>query len=273
MRAIVLLCLALVSGCAIACDSDSTDHECVCRSATAPAESVVASCTAMLADSALSTERRAGYLHLRSLAYHRAGDATHAMQDIDARLKLEPNAAAYVLRSALHGERREYAASIADSNRALELDPRMVDALRNLGKAHSDSGDHANALKDYQRGVALAPDDGPLNGAVCWERAVLGIELDAALADCTKALTGKRDDANPFNSRGFVRFRLGDAAGAVRDYDRAIALAPDVPSSYYMRGRAKALVGDATANEDIAHGVAGEPGVAARYASYGVKPD
>lgn len=228
----------------------------------------------LLDDPALSPEQRADALQWRSWAHHRGGDSAHAMQDIDTYLKLRPNSAgAFVFRAVLNGEKGDYAHSILDSERALKLDPRSVTAMRNLGKAQSDSGDHVHALQVYQRAIALVPDDAPLVGALCWERAALGVELEAALADCTKAIERAPGDANHFNSRGFVRFRLGDNAGSIQDYDRAIAISPDVASSYYMRGRAKARLGDASASVDIARGLAGEHGIAARYATYGLQPD
>lgn len=68
-----------------------------------------------------------------------------------------------------------------------------------------------------------------------------------------------------------VRFRSGDYAGAIRDYDTAIAMNPKVASSYYMRGRAKAMLNDPSAAQDLERGVAGEPGIAARYAGYGIQ--
>ena len=47
---------------------------------------------------------------------------------------------------------------------------------------------------------------------------------------------------------------------------------PTGASSYYMRGRAKALTGDPTAQADIDAGQGLEPGVAERYAGYGIAP-
>jgi tetratricopeptide (TPR) repeat protein len=274
MRPVLFPFLALLSGCGMACEGGSTTNTCTCNSQTVPADSAIASCSTLLDDPALSPEQRANALQWRSWAYRRGGDAARTMQDIDAYLKLRPDSVdAYVFRGVLHGEKGDYADSILDSERALKLDPRSVTAMRNLGKAQSDSGDHVHAMQVYQQALALAPDDAPLVGALCWERAALGIELEAALAGCTRAIERAPGDANHFNSRGFVRFRLGDNTGSIHDYDRAIAMSPNVASSYYMRGRAKARLGDASASADIARGLAGEPGIAARYATYGVQPD
>ncbi|HJS36109.1 MAG TPA: tetratricopeptide repeat protein, partial [Pseudoxanthomonas sp.] len=79
-------------------------------------------------------------------------------------------------------------------------------------------------------------------------------------------------DGNNYNSLAFVRFRSGDYPGAIADYTTALSLDASGASSYYMRGRAKALTGDATAQADIDKGLSLEPGVADRYARYGIAP-
>ena len=80
-------------------------------------------------------------------------------------------------------------------------------------------------------------------------------------------------DANHLNSRGFVHFRLRHFELAIRDYDAAIAAEPKVASSFYVRGLARAQQGDRRgADADLAAAVALDPGVAARYAGYGVGP-
>ena len=70
-----------------------------------------------------------------------------------------------------------------------------------------------------------------------------------------------------------MHFRLRHFELAIRDYDAAIAAEPKVASSFYVRGLARAQQGDRRgADADLAAAVALDPGVAARYAGYGVGP-
>jgi tetratricopeptide (TPR) repeat protein len=109
--------------------------------------------------------------------------------------------------------------------------------------------------------------------ARCWSRAVLGRDLDGALADCNAALEVAPESSDGRNSRGFVHFRRGEHALAIRDYDAALAKAPREASSHYVRGLAKRASGDtAGGDRDIRAGIALEPGVAKRYAGYGIAP-
>jgi lipoprotein NlpI len=60
------------------------------------------------------------------------------------------------------------------------------------------------------------------------------------VAACTRALDRgglpPREAARAHNQRGRMLARLGDDAAALRDHDAAIALAPDLPWSYLLRG-------------------------------------
>jgi lipoprotein NlpI len=71
----------------------------------------------------------------------------------------------------------------------------------------------------------------------CFAEASPPAELVAA---CTRALDRgflpPREAARAHNQRGRMLARLGDDAAALKDHDAAIALAPDLPWSYLLRG-------------------------------------
>jgi tetratricopeptide (TPR) repeat protein len=76
---------------------------------------------------------------------------------------------------------------------------------------------------------------------------------------------------NPYNNRGLVYYRMKRYADSVVAYTASIAADPEVASSYYMRGLARRALGEqAAADADIAEGLRREPGVAERYAGYGI---
>ena len=79
--------------------------------------------------------------------------------------------------------------SIADYDKAIQLDPKYAAAYNNRGIAH------------YARG-----------------------ELDNAITDFVKALQLRPDFAAAYNNRGLARKTQGDLAGAIADSERYLAL-------------------------------------------------
>ena len=245
-----------------------------CADAKAASVSVIAACSGLLG-SVPSGDA------IRELAYFnraRAHDATQdhdlAIADLDEVLRLDPdNADAYGLRGAMHGSKDELDEAIADFDRAIALEPGQSDSFMNRGTARERKGEYAGAIEDYGSAIELAPKQAGAWGGRCWSRAVAGVALESALADCQRAIELDKADANHLNSRGFVHFRLRRFDLAIRDYDAAIAADPTMASSFYVRGLAKARQGDRHgADADLAAATALDPGVATRYAGYGVEP-
>lgn len=177
----------------------------------------------------------------------------------------------YFMRGFQRLRKDEPAAALKDLDESIRLDPTQWIVFANRSNVLSNIGEHDRAFADVSRAIELDDRDFRLYGQRCWVRAVQVRELDTALADCTKALTGNPEDWNSFNSRGFVQFRMGKFKEAIADYDTAIAGDPSVASSYLIRGMAKrALADDAGADADIAEARSKDAGVVDRYAGYGV---
>ena len=75
----------------------------------------------------------------------------------------------------------------------------------------------------------------------CWARAVLGRDLNKALADCNASLKPMPGDEDA-RQRASVRLKLG-ISDAVADYTAALAARPDMASSYYGRAAAEEAKG------------------------------
>ncbi len=107
----------------------------------------------------------------------------------------------------------DYAAAIANYDRAIALAPDDADAYHSRGIAKDGQGDYAGAIADFDRAIALAP-----------------------------------DEADAYHNRGVTKAEQGDYAGAIADYDRVIALDTDNVAVYEDRAAAKAaLAGHADA--------------------------
>lgn len=85
----------------------------------------------------------------------------------------------------------------------------------------------------------------------CFGRAELGMELEKALAQCTRSLA-YLDSPAARESRGLVHIRLGRWDAAVADYDAALKAAPDMSAALYGRGLARLEKGDPGGETDLA---------------------
>lgn len=90
------------------------------------------------------------------------------------------------------------------------------------------------------------------------ERAERG-ELFEALAECDEAIR-LAPCAAAWNARGAIKFELGDDAGAIADFGRALEADPRFVSALFNRARARERIGDVTgARKDREAAIRTEP--------------
>lgn len=219
-------------------------------------------------------------------------------------------AAALMERARQRAALREDVRAIADFGRALRLDASLVDAYLERGQLHQGRGAYDMAVRDYDAALALRPnmplaierreaalrereqdgfDDGsndldlltqmlaadPNNAALwnnrCWTRAVAGEELEFALADCNEAIRLQPRYAAALDSRGLVHIKREEYLEAIADYNAALAIEPNYGHYLYGRGIARQRLGQtAAAQADFEAAQRADPGIVARYATYGV---
>ncbi|MEZ6185964.1 MAG: tetratricopeptide repeat protein [Planctomycetota bacterium] len=127
------------------------------------------------------------------------------------------------------------AEALADCDRALELQPGVLEVLDFRATCHSMLGSYRLAIADYDR--VLARLDEPrsrFNRGLC--HAKLG-EPEAALADFTRAIELDPGRVRPYLYRGNLHFERGDYALAAADYRRLTELRPDEPQGFELLGR------------------------------------
>ena len=113
----------------------------------------------------------------------------------------------YLARGQFAREQGNWAAALANFDRALDLNGDFALAWYYRGMANRDAGNLSQAIADYTAAVKAEP-----------------------------------DDPAAFYARGGVYRQLEDYDQAIRDYDQAIALEPDDADFYFARGLAYAAL-------------------------------
>lgn len=250
----------------------------------------------------------AGRLADRAWLATRLFDWAAAEADYTRALALDPAVQRYIDRGQVRGQRGDNAGALADAQAAFDLDQDNADARDFLAGALSEAGrnDDALALLDPDPDPAAEGGEGRvgtraeilsragrneelfglLDGALakrasspsllnarCWFRALANVELDGALSDCTRAIELASDPAAYYDSRAMVHFRAGRLAEARADLDSALAIAPELAATRFMRGIVAARLGDRRAAADeLAAARRLNPVIDRFFARYGIKP-
>src|SRR5262249_50854176 len=136
---------------------------------------------------------------------------------------------AYVNRGRAFARRKDYDRALADFDAATGINPDNVRARYNRAEAYEAKNDFSRAVEDYDALTRLQPSNAGIWNGRCWARAVIGADLDGALADCNESLRLKPDVANTIDSRALVNLKRGDLDAALADYDRALSIDPRLP--------------------------------------------
>jgi tetratricopeptide (TPR) repeat protein len=262
----VWLCLALS-----ACSNAAADPDAVtCADANAAADAAVQACTRLLESGKYDASGRVAWLSNRGMHRQKAGRFDEAAEDFSEAISLAPDdARLYLARGATHGMAGQVDQALLDFDRTIELDPKSGFGHMNRATALEKLGRYADSAASYDTAIALVPDQWDAWDGRCWVRAIVGKDLDGALADCERALQLRPDAANTLNTRGFVLFRQGRFKDAIASYNDSIRRDPKVASSYYVRGLARQASGE-DGRDDIAKALSLEPAIEQRYAGYGI---
>src|SRR5262249_15337406 len=126
--------------------------------------------------------------------------------------------------------------AMPDLAKAISLDPKYAAAYATRGDLRGRVNDFNGALSDFDQALTLIPGNASLLNDRCWLRATANRELPLALDDCTRAVAAAPASAAIQDSLGFVYFRMGDLDKAIAAYNAALAKAPKLASSLFMRG-------------------------------------
>ncbi|WP_295615925.1 tetratricopeptide repeat protein [Chamaesiphon sp. GL140_3_metabinner_50] len=170
----------------------------------------------------------------------------HQHSPADTRLEIAKHLRLLVERGTEFYEVGNCEQAIAVFDRALALDPQCVDAYCGRGNARRFIGDYPGSWDDFDRAIALAPDLGVAYigrglGTCFGSPSTTDPTADFELG---KSLLVNPTTAIEYVMRGTAQAQLGDAEGAIADYDRAIAIDPRLLLAYNNRGNLRQYLGN-----------------------------
>jgi tetratricopeptide (TPR) repeat protein len=144
-----------------------------------------------------------------------------------------------------------------DAQKALKLNPKLVEAYATIARAQLNNGQVDEALQTADQGLSHKAKPHNLY-AVRAEADLAKGEIADGLADCQKLLSINKNDPTALYIRGQCYAAQGDATAAVNDYGRALEYAHSVPDGpqvgqiYYQRSLMYAKAGqDEAAQQDL----------------------
>jgi len=208
-----------------------------------------------------------------------AGRKVEAMADVAEAIRLKPNYVDALIGRAglrLREDEPDLKAVLADLDAADKAAPPAANERLDIGGLYVAAAEPARAVPQYDQWIKYHPQDVRRPEALndrCWARALAGIDLPAALADCNSAIRQRPGNMSIVDSRALVELRMGDTDKALHDYDAVIAKDPKSAWSLYGRGIAKQRKGDAAgAKADFEAAAAVSPKLARRAKDFGIKP-
>ena len=131
-------------------------------------------------------------------------------------------------------------------------------------------GDPEAGLTLLEERLSNRPSDAQLLNDVCWYRGAWQVDIDGAVAVCTRAIESSSFSAPSLDSRAMVHLREGRLEDALKDLDAALVLAPDQGPSLLLRGIVLREMGErAAGTAAIADALAREPSLRLQYSQYG----
>ncbi len=207
-----------------------------------------------------------GYCY-RGMCYDRLEHYLLALADFDLAIALKPKESLFHhARGRTHRSIGNFAAAIADFDLVIELEPQLASVYVDRAEIHHLSGDCQQALGDCDRAIGL---NSRLSAAY-FQRGITQAELgslDGALADYTNVIAIDPHHLGAYIQRSWIYFRRGDYARAISDCEIVNSGELACFQSYYLLGVIHCLSGLRTkAIKDFTRAIELAPNyVAARY--------
>ncbi len=171
------------------------------------------------------------------------GEYAQSILDYNKAIDLDPdNPVAYNHRGFAKGRLEQYEDALTDYDRALALDPNYAATYNNRGFANRSLERYAEAILDYDQAIALDPSVAMAYNDRGFTKGISG-QYEAAISDYDKSIELDRGNAVAYNNRGFAKRHLDQYEEAILDYDKSLLLDQNYAVAYNNRGFSKGSLG------------------------------
>ena len=154
----------------------------------------------------------------------------------------QPNAEAFFVSGTEHLNSGRFEQAIAEFSRAIQLDPRFVNAYNNRGIAYKRLNQLDRSIADFTKGISIDPKDADLfsNRASVY---ALQKNYDRAEMDYSEAIRLAPREIKQYYRRGDLRLDQFRFDAAIADYSAIISIDPGQSGAYLNRGVALIKLG------------------------------
>ena len=189
---------------------------------------------------------------LQARAHILLNNFTQAENLLKQVLKKDPhNASAHLYMGVVQMRRQNQDAALANLNRAIELDPTLVEAYKERARAFLEMDEPVRAGNDLTAAGNLDPADGEifaLRGLTYMKRML----YDSAISDFNRALEILPGDPRILYDRAVAYLIKDESQPALADLDAVLKMRPDAARALCLRGLAHFSQGNVTrAREDF----------------------
>ena len=187
----------------------------------------------------------AGFYTKRGVEFQLNGQCEEAMSDFNRAIEKDPkHVEAYFNRGLAYaqGEDQDDQA-ISDFNKVIELDPKHASAYNNRGLLHMNSRRYDQAISDFDTAIGITPKSfiAHYNRGIVYQYKG---QYDRAIADYSAAIEINPGHAMAYNNRGSAFHHKGEYGQAISDYNKAVEIDPEYALAYFNRGISHFKKGD-----------------------------
>jgi tetratricopeptide (TPR) repeat protein len=171
-------------------------------------------------------------------------DYDRAIADSNKAIEIDPKfAPAYHGRGGIYWAKGEYDSAIADYTKAIEINPKAAYAYGGRGFAYASKGDYDRAIADATKAIEIDPKEPNAYASRCKAYRSKG-DNERAIADCNKLIELYPKEANGYSDRGNAYRGTGEYDRSIADLTRAIELDPDDLRYFAARAQSYEAKGD-----------------------------
>ena len=132
-------------------------------------------------------------------------------------------------------KQKDLMGAIEEYKKVIQLDPRNLETLNNLGVIHKDLGKYREAREYFQKALSINPNSAKVHNNLGLINYLHG-DYGKALTEYKKALASDPDNLESYTNLGVLYKKVGDLVSASDNFRKALSINPFHPETHYNLG-------------------------------------